>query len=113
MKIAYFIIGIVLLVSGVSITVWTWYDVSTTGHYSAGSAYIGPVLVILGLLRMVRAAAAVPLPAVARLAIIGLAILCGYGNAAAIKSAYPQAFVDDAAGSTPSNSPSVSTTPNP
>jgi len=101
MKPAFFILGIVLLVSGVSMTAYTWYNAAFHSEISDASAYAGPVLVILGLLRMFRAAAVVPMPSMARLAVVGVAILCGYGNAAAVKAVFPQAHLE------------VSTTSNP
>jgi hypothetical protein len=94
MKALYFILGIVLLVFGVAMTSYTWYNAAYKNDISEASAYAGPVLVILGALRIVRAAAAVPLPSVARIAVVGIAILCGYGNSAAIKAAFPQAHLE-------------------
>jgi len=94
MKPVNFIIGIVLLVFGVSMTIYTWYNAAYRNEISDASAYAGPVLMILGVLRMARSAAAVPMPAFGRLAIIGVAILCGYGNAAAVKAAFPQAHLE-------------------
>jgi hypothetical protein len=88
MKLIVFILGIVLLVVGLGITGWVWYRASQ-GQINEPLAYTGPVLLVLGGLRMLRAAVVVPLPAVGRLAIVGLAILAGYGNAAAIKAVYP------------------------
>jgi hypothetical protein len=94
MKIAFFIIGIVVVVLGFLITGWTWLDAAANGHVSDAGAYAGPVLIILGLLRMLRAAAATPLPVLARLAVVGLAILLGYADSAAIKAAFPHAALE-------------------
>jgi len=91
MKIVVLIIGIVMVVVGLCLTVWTWYDAAANGRFSDASAYAGPVLLILGVLRMLRAAAAGPLPSFARLAVVGIAILVGYGNSAAVKAIFPQA----------------------
>ncbi len=91
MKIAFLIIGIVVLGFGCWLTGETWYDAAFNSHFSEASAYAGPVLIILGLLRMARAAAAVALPQVFRLGVIGLAILTGYGNSALVKMAFPNA----------------------
>ena len=91
MKILLFIIGIVVLVVGLGLTGWTWYDAAENGRISVGSAYAGPVLVILGALRMFRASIAGPLPSVIRIAIVGVAIALGYGNSAAVKAIFPQA----------------------
>jgi hypothetical protein len=96
MKIVLFIIGIVLLVAGFATTAWTWYDAARNGHVSDAAAYAGPVLIILGLLRLVRAAAVTPLPALVRFAVVGLAILVGYADSAAIKAVFPHATLEAA-----------------
>jgi hypothetical protein len=91
MKIVSFIIGICFLVSGFITTCTVWYDAAYHGRISDASAYAGPVLIVLGALAMLRAAAAVPLPALLRMAVVGAAMLLGYGNTAAVKAAFPQA----------------------
>jgi hypothetical protein len=91
MKIAFLLIGIVVLGFGCWLMGSTWYDAAYLGHFSEASAYAGPVLIILGLLRMVRAAAAGPLPQVFRIGVVGLAIATGYGNSALVKMAFPNA----------------------
>ena len=90
MRIAGLIIGIVVLVVGLALTVWTWYRASFKGQIDEASAYAGPVCIVLGGLRMFRAAAVIPLQSLARIAVVGVAILIGYGNSALIKAIFPQ-----------------------
>jgi hypothetical protein len=101
MKFAFLIIGIVVLGLGCWLLGSTWYDAAFLGHFSEASAYAGPVLIILGLLRMARAASAVPLPQVFRLGVVGLAIATGYGNSALLKLAFPNAIHDRQQASNP------------
>ena len=91
MKIALFVLGIVVCVAGFSLTAWTWYNAAHYNRLSEPSAYAGPVLIILGALRMVRAASTVSLPSFIRLVVVGIAILVGYGDSAAIKATFPNA----------------------
>jgi hypothetical protein len=109
MKPVVFILGLVILVAGIGLTGWTWYDAAQNGRYSDGSAYAGPVLIVLGLLRMVRAAATIPLPGMVIMAGVGFAILIGYADSAAIKAAFPQATLETSNSSRSSGSQAVST----
>jgi hypothetical protein len=88
MKIIGFILGLIALAAGLSLTGWVWYR-AANGQIDESTAYAGPVLIVLGGLRIVRAAAVVPLQLLARLAVIGMAILCGYGNSAIMKTMFP------------------------
>jgi len=95
MKLVLLILGIVLLGFGLCTFGWTWYDASKNGRYSQAGAYAGPVLIVLGLLRILRAASATPLPSLARIAVVGVAILLGYADSAAIKAIYPNDILED------------------
>jgi hypothetical protein len=89
MKIVGFILGIVVLVLGLGFTGFTWYSAYANGRIIGGLAYTGPVLIVLGCLRVVRAAAVVPLPSLGRIAVVGVAVLVGYGDSTAIKAIFP------------------------
>jgi xanthine/uracil permease len=94
MKLVLFIIGLVVLGLGAWLTGETWYSAAFQSHFSEASAYAGPVLIILGLLRIARAAMPVQLPSFFRIAVVLLAIGTGYGNSALIKMVYPNAVHD-------------------
>jgi hypothetical protein len=91
MKVTIFIIGVVVMVVGFALTGWTWYDAAENGRISEGCAYAGPVLIVLGALRMLRASVAGRLPIFVTIPVVGVAIGLGFGNSALVKAAFPQA----------------------
>jgi hypothetical protein len=90
MKLFGLIVGIVVVVAGVILTGLAWYHAATLGRIDRG-AYLGPFLVVVGSLRVIRGMAAIPPNLLLRYAFIGGAVLAGFGHQALLKAIYPAA----------------------
>jgi hypothetical protein len=88
MKLVILILGVVFLALGLFFTGYSWYVASTDHHIIDGLAYPGPFLIIVGAWRVVSAGM-VGAARMLRIAAILVGLAAGWGNAQALKAAYP------------------------
>jgi hypothetical protein len=89
MKILLFILGLVIAVLGLGLTISSWYVADSEGRIVDGLAYAGPLLLIIGLWRVLSSATAATPPAIFRIIAVGIGFAAGFGNTAALKAVFP------------------------
>lgn len=87
----FIIIGTLFLGGGLFWTGYTWYQAGHAHKIDAAQAYMGPVLAVLGLFRIVSAASMVERNLPLRICAFGIGFLLAFGNHALLKAIYPDA----------------------
>ena len=87
MRIAILIFGLLFTGAGVGMTGYSWYDAASTSTIVDGLAFGGPVLLVVGIYRIIRAG--IVMPYLFRFVAVGIGLAVGYANVSIQKTLFP------------------------